>query len=198
MGTPSRIREAFAARNNSMKRRWCSLSSIAGRAVSSTAGPARTIASIRDQKVRKRWCRSGIAVTMPIQRRETRRAGGGAAAATRPAKLPAVQQVGSGKGRTAPDRGPRRTGPSDRPRICRSAHDTRRPMAARRDQPPARFVATDPAVMPRVTQGAGNVAAGAEGQEPGGELRRFAAYQRDARRARPIPSVVGGAVKCRD
>ena len=72
-------------------------------------------------------------------------------------------------------------------------HDAGRRMAARRDQPPGRFVAIDAAVMRRVAQRAGDVAAGAEGRQPRGKRRRFAA-RRATGRARQVPRVVGGAV----
>ena len=72
-------------------------------------------------------------------------------------------------------------------------HDARRRVAARRDQPPRRFVSIDAAVMRRVAQRAGYVAASAECREPGGECGSFAA-RRAAGRARRIPRVVGGAV----
>ena len=72
-------------------------------------------------------------------------------------------------------------------------HDAGRSMAARRDQTPARFVAVDAAVVCRVAQRAGDVAAGAEGRQSGGERCRLATRGATGR-VRPIPRIFRGAV----
>jgi hypothetical protein len=120
---------------------------------------------------------------MPTQRHETRRAGAGAAAAIRPARPPAAAgRVRQGRAAPVEVLGVACHG-TDHGYVSRR-DDVRRRVATRRDQPPSRFVSIDAAVMRRVTQRAGDIAAGTEGRQPGGEGRPI--RSRSARSSPPV------------